>query len=128
MRGGSAKSGDVDVAWQLSKINDTTFKLHAHDQRFRLMPEERTLTLHRRSEPLRHDVDPQGGRAAWDADVADHIRTLDEIGAPDDIGRRAARQLLTEHWKGTGRKPGSDALLGRVTAIRRSRTGAGTSC
>ena len=29
MRGGSAKSGDVDVAWQLSKINDTTFKLHA---------------------------------------------------------------------------------------------------
>jgi hypothetical protein len=53
-RGGSAKSGDVDAVWRLSKTGDDLIDLICEAQRFPV--DRKHLTLRREEEPLRHEI------------------------------------------------------------------------
>ena len=119
-RGGSAKSGDVDAVWQLTRINVDTLRLECTASRMMINPLERTLILHRRSDPLRHDVDARGVVAEFDTEVMDRVRALDEAGHGHALGRDRIRTALVEIW-GSSRAPGSNTLLARVATIRQAR-------
>lgn len=94
-RGGSAKSGDVDAVWRLSKVTETTYRLDCEAARMPVA--EKTLVLHREATPhLHHKVDAVGRSAAWQAKVDACIATLDELGVAVDAGRDTARGALAE--------------------------------
>jgi len=63
-RGGSAKSGDVDAVWRMSKASDDLFDLVCEANRLPIA--ERSLTIRRLEEPLRHEVVSNGYRAKRD--------------------------------------------------------------
>jgi hypothetical protein len=91
-RGGSAKSGDVDAVWRLSKTGDDLIDLICEAQRF---PVDRThLTLRREEEPLRHVIAKdavQDKRAAMFA-------KFQENGVPQDptLSVQNARALVRQ--------------------------------
>ncbi len=66
-RGGSAKVGDVDAVWRMSRVTETVFRLDCEANRMPIT--EKMLTLHREEGPLRHRVDARGKGAAWDAQL-----------------------------------------------------------
>jgi hypothetical protein len=107
-RGGSAKVGDVDAVWRLDRISEaggeTTLTLKCEAQRFPF--QETDLTLKRRGFPLRHDVEANPRRAAFEAKVADCAKALDAADVPRTISERKAREALKSHgWRG-----GNDVL------------------
>lgn len=108
-RGASAKEGDVDAVWKMTKVNETTFRLDCTHNRMPVA--EKVLVLHRESDPLRHTVDALGGIAAWQAQLDDCIRALDAAGADPDITVRTAADLL----RSTG-SPASNKVI--TTAVR----------
>lgn len=116
-RGGSAKVGDVDAVWKLSKVTESTFRLDCEHAR---MPVgEKTLVLHREALPhLHHRVDGAGRSAAFEATVNAVIDALDDAEMAPDTGRDRARQLL----RTTGVKAGTAAI---EEAIRRRKLDAG---
>jgi RecA-family ATPase len=97
MRGGSAKYGDVDAVWAMTKVSDTTFQLEctAH----RLPIPEKTLLIDRQVYPqLRHTINTTGRDAADEALLPAIIHALDLADFPYDGnggGVRPARKLLT---------------------------------
>lgn len=94
-RGGSAKSGDVDAIWKLSKITEDGSKLQLKLDDSRMQIAERTLILDRLSDPrLRHKVAGAGQMAAWDAKVNEIIDILDDHDFDRDAGGRKVRELL----------------------------------
>lgn len=119
-RGGSAKSGDVDAVWRMSKMSETTFRLDCEAHRMPVA--EKTLTLHREPLPhLHHRVDALGGIAAWEAKVGAVIAALDSVGLPASAGRVEARKAL----KATGETAGNKALEEAVR-VRKERAGGAT--
>jgi hypothetical protein len=84
---------------------------------------DRTLTLRRHGALLRHDVDPRGAAAAWDKEIQDRVRALDDAGIPPAAGRDTIRAALTELWAGTDRKVGSTELLAKVASERQPLSG-----
>lgn len=58
MRGGSAKNGDVDAAWQLSAVSDDLFVLECTANRLPIG--EKRLAIRRHVAPLRHAVETNG--------------------------------------------------------------------
>lgn len=97
-RGGSAKEGDVDAVWKLSKVTDTTFRLECTHNRMPVT--EKTLVLHRHESPLHHSVDALGRVALWDAKVSACQDDLDAGHAGNDISNNDARDLLRANEKG----------------------------
>lgn len=96
-RGGSAKSGDVDAIWKLSRVADDVFQLTCEDARLPIA--EKVIVLDRKPLPhLHHHVQAAGRMAAWEAKVREVNRALDAAGAPGDVSNRGARDIL----KGTG--------------------------
>lgn len=94
-RGGSAKSGDVDAVWRMSKVSDTTFRLDCEANRMPIA--EKTLVLHREATPrLHHRVDAEGRMAAWRVRVDGIVKALDDLGVPADAGRPACAKALHE--------------------------------
>lgn len=92
-RGGSAKSGDVDAVWRMSKVTDDTFKLECEANRLPIAEKEITLT--RKPLPhLHHKVEGDARAAAWEAKLGEVSRALDHLGLPADAGRTRARELL----------------------------------
>jgi hypothetical protein len=63
-RGGSAKSGDVDAVWRMSRASDDLFDLTCEANRLPIA--ERQLTIRRHEDPLRHEVVGDGYRAKRD--------------------------------------------------------------
>jgi hypothetical protein len=63
-RGGSAKSGDVDAVWRMSRVTDDLLQLKCEANRFPL--DRKNITLERNHEPLFHRVksDAAGDRIA----------------------------------------------------------------
>jgi hypothetical protein len=114
-RGGSAKSGDVDAVWRLSKVTDTVLRLDLDEARLPIS--ERMLTLHRETVPrLHHRVDAYGRAAAWDAKLAETIAALDAAGIPPETGERAAGAALRERGFST-----SNNALREALKVRRNR-------
>lgn len=97
MRGGSAKSGDVDAIWQMRKITEETVTLRCDDAR--LMITERELTLRRTANPLSHKVEANAGGAAWEALVNDLVEWMDEAGMPAEMGAPALEEALKKVGK-----------------------------
>ncbi|WP_054953067.1 AAA family ATPase [Flaviflexus massiliensis] len=93
-RGGSAKSGDVDAIWKLSKVTEDGSKLQLKLDDARMQITDRTLILDRITDPLHHKVAGAGQMAAWDAKVNEIIQALDDHGFDRDVGRGKARELL----------------------------------
>ncbi len=113
MRGGSAKYGDVDAVWRLSKVTEETYRLDCTDNRLPIA--EKTIVVRRELLPrLHHAVQAEGRRAAWDAELEQIVRALGELGAEPTIGRPAARQLLD----GTGIRARNDKLAEAVKRYR----------
>jgi AAA domain-containing protein len=104
-RGGSAKSGDVDAVWRMSKLSDTTFQLDCEANRMPVV--EKTLVIHRETTPkLRHTVDAAGRAGAWRQKISAIIAALDAAGLPQETGRTKAKETL----KAAGIKAGSNIL------------------
>ena len=75
-RGGSAKSGDVDAVWRMTRTSDDLYDLICEANRMPIDPESRILTIERTDDdgPLRHIVKGDKLRAkreALDAAIAD---------------------------------------------------------
>jgi hypothetical protein len=93
MRGGSAKYGDVDAVWKLSKVADETYQLVCTDHRMKV-PED-TIVLHREQAPwLTHRVAAAGREASYASKVDAIVFALDSAKADKDITRNDARELL----------------------------------
>ena len=115
MRGGSAKSGDVDAVWRLDQITKDTLKLTCTASRMVLSETELVLT--RLTSPhLRHKVEGAGWMAAADAAQLALIEALDAAGAPLTIGRPKAREAA----KAKSITIGSDSI-DRALRARRAR-------
>jgi hypothetical protein len=85
-RGGSAKAGDVDAVWWLTKVTDERFRLECTYTRPRL--DTKSLHLTRQSDPLRHDVDNLSGITDREAKIAHIVKEADDARLPADTSRR----------------------------------------
>lgn len=113
-RGGSAKVGDVDAVWKLTRASDETFKLTCEANRMPVA--EKEIVLVRLETPvLRHKVEGSGWRAVSDAQVKDAIRYMDEAGLPLNAGREQARLVC----RNAGLKI-SNRNLSRAVQVRKT--------
>ena len=82
-RGGSAKVGDVDAIWRMSRVSEVVFLLECEAHR---MPvSEKVLTLDRSTAPLRHTVRSIGMNAARLSLVEAAVQFLDDIEFSVDV-------------------------------------------
>lgn len=86
-RGSSAKEGDVDTIWRLTKETETTFRLER--EKSRSGHGENIVDLRRRFVPLRHEWTARG-----EAPETKIIGQLEALGVPPGTGRPAARKAL----------------------------------
>jgi hypothetical protein len=92
-RGASAKSGDVDMVWRLSKVTETVYRLDCEAKRMQVL--ETSLILHRETTPkLWHRVDAMGRFGAWQAKIEQIMRALDEAGVDANASRRTIQPIL----------------------------------
>ena len=113
-RGGSAKSGDVDVIWQLTRVTESRFRLDCKDTRLPIGT--KTLTVDRLLLPrLHHTVVAAGGVSDFDAKVGALVALLDSNGIPTGANRDAVRDFA----KGRGMKL-SGAVIQEVVKARKA--------
>ena len=94
-RGGSAKVGDVDLVWRLSKGANDLFVLDCEQDR--VPPEERRLVIRRETEPfLRHTRVTSGDRVVYETKRQEVEEVLDaSTWGPDHTpSSRDAKKLL----------------------------------
>ena len=118
-RGGSAKSGDVDAIWHMTKIDEDTVQLRLDASRFAMPPEMKLLLLHRKEDPFRHEVDPNGPRAAFDIKVQMLVDEMDRLGLPREWGRDKITQGLKDAGSeiARGKGPLGEAIKRRKSAL-----------
>ncbi len=115
-RGGSAKSGDVDAVWRLSKVTDTCFKLECEANRLPIT--EKVLTIHRETSPkLRHRVDALGAVALHKIKVDDFIAWLDDNDIPNDASNRTVKAFKNERGRVCGNPTIEEAVRIRQARI-----------
>lgn len=91
-RGGSAKSGDVDLVWRMTEaIPEETYLVECEANRLDIS--ERRLTLRRATLPLRHDVETAALGKLKEGAI---LEALDRAGLERSAGRERARAVLTE--------------------------------
>lgn len=83
-RGGSAKEGDVDAVWRMTKVTDEMFQLECTHARMQVL--EKIIVVERGTTPLRHHVKGDGLRSAWDAKVEQAIQVMEDHGIDLDLG------------------------------------------
>lgn len=94
-RGGSAKVGDVDAVWRMSRITDDTFRLECEANRMPVT--EKMLTLKRLEDPaLRHKVEAKGNLAAYTAELDKWRKVLADNGLLTEPGVKATYTRLKE--------------------------------
>ncbi len=92
-RGGSAKSGDVDAIWKLSRVTDSTFRLECTESRMAITTKSLLLTRHAVPR-LHHGVNAISGVTDHQAKVAAIVQLLDSNGIPFDATREAIRSFV----------------------------------
>jgi RecA-family ATPase len=92
-RGTSAKNDDVDIVWRFTKRNTTNILMEATHRRMQWVPEKIELELREIAGNLQHTLI---GDEISEASIQ-LAKTLDDLGAADDISARAARQLLKDN-------------------------------
>jgi KaiC/GvpD/RAD55 family RecA-like ATPase len=116
-RGGSAKSGDVDAIWRLSKVDDTTFELVCDAARIPI--DEKQIVLKRETIPnLRHKVDADGVATVMKAKFSELLAWLDAHNVPPDLGVNKTMELLRKHGRGRRKD-----LVSEVQEHRKNRIG-----
>lgn len=120
-RGGSAKVGDVDMVWRLSRVTDTVLQLDCEAHRMALAPEMKTIALHREEDPLRHRVDARGWRATADAKVQELISIFDEAGAAPDAGFRVLKSIKDEYQAKNPAFRAGDPAIRKARDVRQRR-------
>lgn len=115
-RGGSAKAGDVDATWLLSRKSGDMLTLSLDDARMRIPASDRSLTLHRVAVPhLRHTVEGKDSDPFAPDPVQDVVRWLVRLGIPADSGwKPSAQALRTDGWRG------SDDVVKAATKVRQA--------
>ena len=95
-RGGSAKSGDVDSVWRLSAVDVERgiYRLECEARRFQFS--ETKLTLVRKADPLRHEVDESTAADVWKEKVAACVVVLDALDVDQMLGKRKAWENFTK--------------------------------
>lgn len=88
-RGSSAKKGDVDAEWLLTKTSEATFDLDRQKERDN--HGDSHIALRRRFEPLRHELTTGSGDRA--GELAAHLARLN---VPSDAGRVIAGKALRD--------------------------------
>src|SRR5674476_1009499 len=89
-RGGSAKSGDVDAIWKLSRVTEGRFRLECTSSRMAL--NTKSLLLTRRTLPrLHHSVNAISAVTDRQAKVAELVGLCDSNGIPADVNRDTVR-------------------------------------
>jgi hypothetical protein len=109
-RGASSKADDVDVIWRLQNTDDGKAFVRSA-ARIAWVPER--VDLIERTEPLSFST----GMPSWPAGTKDKALELDSIGAPIDVSKRKARELLKEAHIEAGR----DTVLTKAIAYRKTR-------
>ena len=109
-RGASAKGGDVDAVWRMTRRTEDTFQLICEMSRFPIAAGDKVLTIQRLDDPLRHRVEVYGARGHVIDAVVDH---LDDIDADLTIGYRAVWDSVKEAGIGASRQNMIDALKRR---------------
>lgn len=120
-RGGSAKVGDVDMVWRLSRVTDTVLQLECEAHRMPVPNEMKTITLHREEGPLRHRVDAKGWRAAVDAKVEELVKIFDDAGAPADAGFRVLKSIKDEYQAKNPTFRAGDPAIRKARDVRQGR-------
>lgn len=104
MRGGSAKSGDVDAVWRLTALNEVTVLLECTDHR---MPvPTKMLTLTRQEWPLEHRLATDPLDAAQDAKT----KYVDELLDAYEVSNQASVREATKALRGAGQKVENKAI------------------
>jgi hypothetical protein len=115
-RGSSAKDGDVDTVWKLTKTGPLSLRLHRDKSRSGHGAED--VDLKRRFEPLRHE---------WTCPdtlpVDKIIGQLSDLGVPLDAGRDRCRTVLSKAGIQVGNDLLTAALRKRKADPDSSRTG-----
>ncbi|MGI3782284.1 MAG: hypothetical protein ACRYG2_16100, partial [Janthinobacterium lividum] len=89
-RGGSAKSGDVDAVWRLTKITDSRLRLECLDTRFHLTT--KVLHVTRETLPrLHHALEGAGAVTDHEAKVRHLVGLCDTNDIPADANRDEVR-------------------------------------
>lgn len=109
-RGGSAKTEDVDVVWQLLPRDRGRFTLRATHRRINWVPEQ--IELEQTSDPLAYSISTD----SWPAGTKATADLLDKLQVPIDVGRDKARKAI----KFAGEAVNNDAL-GAAIRWRRSK-------
>lgn len=116
-RGSSAKVGDIDTLWWLSKDTDTTFALECQKSRSGRVQPGHLVFLTRQFNPLRHDWNPYPDVPVDKTEAL--IRAMDRVELPAGYGRGKAKEFLREHSIPTVR----DDLMSAALARRKARYG-----
>lgn len=93
-RGGSAKSGDVDMVWRLKRVTDDVFELICEAHRMQIL--EDRLALKRCDGPLRHEVVGNGPAAVRDARVQALLHALTSTGCDRGVNVEEAKAWLRD--------------------------------
>lgn len=91
MRGGSAKAGDVDAVWLLTKITDTDLRLECVAHRMQLTTKLLKITRH--TSPLRHGLAGAAAITTSEAKILELIRLCNNDNLPADANRVAVREV-----------------------------------
>jgi hypothetical protein len=91
-RGGSAKSGDVDAIWRLTRATDDRLLLECTDSRMQMSTKSLQLTRHRIPR-LHHTVDTFSAETDLEARIIHLVKLADSNGLPADANRDAIRDL-----------------------------------
>jgi len=94
-RGGSAKGGDVDAVWRLSRVSDDVYQLTCEMNRFYINETSKKLSIERRINPiLRHVVSDAALARALHARVTAALECLQSHGIDPSLGARKAREEM----------------------------------
>lgn len=88
-RGGSAKSGDVDAVWRMSKLDEDLFELVCEAMRFPIA--EQRIVLKREEGPLRHTVEGDARKVLGESILAGLAEHRIDKGLTRNAAMKAAR-------------------------------------
>jgi len=92
MRGGSAKYGDVDAVWSMTRLSETTYRLECTANRLPIG--EKVLIIERAQGPLRHTVALRRTGDVVQDEVDAHVAELDRLQVPETWGRERCEAAL----------------------------------
>jgi hypothetical protein len=115
-RGGSAKSGDVDAIWKLTRLTDERYRLECTDSR---MPvSTKLISLDRAPFPgAGHTVVGYLGENNTEARVRALVALCDSNGLPADANRETVRALAKARGMGAGNEVLAEVVKRRKTVL-----------